>query len=151
MRTSSPSPLRVSSRDSCGLLPERFRSHHKTKRSSGFNPQLRRFPTCIGRDAAPVWCHPRQREEAGKGHSSLDRGRHPTDASQVVPNPRIAAGSTVGFTGPVSFHVQRSRTIMKPSKKLSPTVDIGSHINAMAQPRPSVASKPSDVGCSHWF
>jgi hypothetical protein len=27
--------------------------------------------------------------------SSLDRGRHSTDASKVVPNPRIAAGSTV--------------------------------------------------------
>ena len=30
-----------------------------------------------------------------QGYSCLDRGRHPTDASKVVPNPRIAAGSTV--------------------------------------------------------
>jgi hypothetical protein len=29
------------------------------------------------------------------GHSSLERGRHPTDARQLVTNPRIAAGSTV--------------------------------------------------------
>jgi len=33
--------------------------------------------------------------EAGKAYSCRDRGRHPTDASQVVTNPRIAAGSTV--------------------------------------------------------
>jgi transposase len=56
---------------------------------------LSRVPTCIGRGAAPVWCHPRPREEACTGYSSLDRGRHPTEASQVVANPRIAAGSTV--------------------------------------------------------
>jgi hypothetical protein len=28
------------------------------------NEQLRGFPTCIRRDAARVWCHPRRREEA---------------------------------------------------------------------------------------
>jgi hypothetical protein len=81
---------------SCGPSLERFRSHPKTTSASGFNPQLRRFPTCIGRDAAPVWCHPRPREEAGRGDSSLEGGRHPTDARQVAANPRIAAGSTVG-------------------------------------------------------
>jgi transposase len=37
------------------VIAERCRSHPKTKRSSGFYPQLSRFPTCIGRDAAPVW------------------------------------------------------------------------------------------------
>jgi len=58
-------------------------------------PQLSRFPTGIGRDAAPVWCNPRQRKEVCKGYSSLERGRHPTEASKVVANPRIAAGSTV--------------------------------------------------------
>jgi transposase len=31
------------------------------------------------------------------GHSSLERGRHPTEASKVVANLRIAAGSTVVF------------------------------------------------------
>jgi transposase len=59
--------------------------------------QLGKVPTCSGRDAAPVWCHPRRREEASRGYSSLDRGRHPTEASQVGPNPRIAAGSTVAY------------------------------------------------------
>ena len=65
----------------------------KTNRPGTLNSEG--WPTCIGKDAAPVWCHPRRREEAGKGHSSLERGRHPTEASKVVPNPRIAAGSTV--------------------------------------------------------
>jgi hypothetical protein len=25
------------------------------------HPQRSRFPACLGRDAAPVWCHPRRR------------------------------------------------------------------------------------------
>jgi transposase len=58
---------------------------------------LGKVPTGSGSDAAPVWCHPRRREEASGGYSSLDRGRHPTEASQVGPNPRIAAGSTVAY------------------------------------------------------
>ena len=66
------------------------------KTDGPLTPHSEGLPTCMGRGAAPVWCHPRQREEAHRGHSSLDRGRHPTDASQVVANPRIAAGSTVG-------------------------------------------------------
>jgi Transposase IS116/IS110/IS902 family len=53
------------------------------------------WPPCIGRDTAPVWGHPRQRYEARGGHSSLERGRHPTDVSKVVANPRTAAGATV--------------------------------------------------------
>ena len=53
------------------------------------------LPTGIGRDTAPVWCHPRRREEAGRGHASLDRGRYPTEARKVGANPRRAAGSTV--------------------------------------------------------
>jgi transposase len=56
-------------------------------------------PTGSGRDAAPVWCHPRRREEARGGYSSLDRGRPPTDASQVGPHPRLAAGSTGASDG----------------------------------------------------
>src|SRR5215510_14597188 len=67
----------------------------RLKDRSPLYPQLRRFPTCIRRGAAPVWCNPRQRYEACKGYSCLERGRHPTEASKVVPNPRIAAGSTV--------------------------------------------------------
>jgi hypothetical protein len=79
-----------------GAWPERCRSHPQTTRERGFHPHRRRFPTDLGRDAAPVWCHPRPRDEASRGDSSLDGGRHPTEASQVVANPRIAAGSTVG-------------------------------------------------------
>jgi transposase len=54
-----------------------------------------KVPPCSGRDAAPVGGHPRRREEARGGSSRRDRGRHPTEARQVGPNPRIAAGSTV--------------------------------------------------------
>src|ERR671931_1501726 len=55
------------------------------------------FPTCIGRDAAPVWWNPRRRSEAVTGHSSRDRGRHPTEARKVGANPRRAAGATVAY------------------------------------------------------
>jgi Transposase IS116/IS110/IS902 family len=57
--------------------------------------QLGKVPRGMGRDAAPVWCHPRRREAAWPGHSSRERGRHPTEASTVVTNPRISAGATV--------------------------------------------------------
>jgi hypothetical protein len=56
-----------------------------------------RLYTTIGRGAALVWPHPRRREEAAKKPSGRERGRHPTDASQVGSNPRLAAGSTVVF------------------------------------------------------
>jgi hypothetical protein len=50
------------------------------------------------RDEAPPRCGVtlggvRRRVE---GHASLERGRHPTEARQVVTNPRSAAGSPVG-------------------------------------------------------
>ena len=51
------------------------------------NPSWSKWPMCIGRDAAPVWCHPRRREET-YGHSRpSSRGRHPTEARKVVPHP----------------------------------------------------------------
>jgi hypothetical protein len=65
------------------------------KDRSPLHPQLSRLPTCIGRGAAPVWGHPRRREEAGPGDSGLESGRHPTEASQGGAHPRRAAGSTV--------------------------------------------------------
>ena len=89
-------PLLVSWQASCGLLPSRSQSPPKAKTAHKATTNSDGVPRCIGRDAAPVWCHPRQREEARRGHSRLDRGRPPTEASQVVANPRIAAGSTVG-------------------------------------------------------
>jgi transposase len=71
------------------VTPEAEKTHRQcTLNSEG-------LPTGIGKDAAPVWCHPRRRAEAGKGHSSRERGRHPTEARKVVINPRISAGSTV--------------------------------------------------------
>jgi len=47
-----------------------------------------------------------------EGHSSLERGRHPTDASQVVTNPRIAAGSTVVSYWLRFFRCTEDKTIM---------------------------------------
>jgi hypothetical protein len=91
----SPGPWRGSWRASWGPWPERCRSPPQTTRAHGCHPHRRRFPTGLGRDAAPVGCHPRPRSAAGRGDSSLDGGRHPTDARQMVANPRIAAGSTV--------------------------------------------------------
>jgi hypothetical protein len=86
----------MSWQDSCGRLPSRSRSPPKAKTAHDATMNSEGVPTCIGRDAAPVWCNPRQRYEARRGHSSRDRGRHPTAARQVVANPRRAAGSTVG-------------------------------------------------------
>jgi hypothetical protein len=74
------------------------RSPHKTVRlieRADSTTHSAGLPTCSGRDAAPVWCHPRRRAAAGRGHARRDRGRHPTEARQVGANPRRAAGSTV--------------------------------------------------------
>jgi hypothetical protein len=73
------------------VRPRRLLIAHTTQKRS----TRQGLPTCLGRDAAPVWCHPRRREEACTGDSSLEGGRHPTDPRTVVPNPRIAAGATV--------------------------------------------------------
>jgi transposase len=45
-------------------------SGHTT--DSPLPPTSAGFPTCIGREAAPVWCHPRPREETQRAHSSLE-------------------------------------------------------------------------------
>jgi hypothetical protein len=73
-------------------------------------------PRCIGRAAAPVWCHPRRRSEAATGHASRDRGRHPTDASQVGANPRRAAGSTVAYGWLRLCRCTKDTNIMKTDK-----------------------------------
>src|SRR5215813_13630483 len=50
----------------------------------------------LGSGAAPVWYNPRRRSEAAI-NPRAERGRHPTETSKVVPNPRIAARSTVAY------------------------------------------------------
>ena len=35
-------------------------------------PNSEGLPTCIGRGAAPVWCHPRRRYETPRAYSSLE-------------------------------------------------------------------------------
>ena len=67
----------------------------RPKDRARYNAQLRRFPECIGRDAAPVWGNPRRRYETPRTYSGLERGRHPTEARKVGANPRRAAGATV--------------------------------------------------------
>ena len=79
--------------DSRGKAQVRLCQRYRRLVSRG--KQLGKVARCTGRDAAPVWGHPRQRSEACTGYSSRERGRHPTDARKVVANPRIAAGSTV--------------------------------------------------------
>jgi hypothetical protein len=111
--TSSRWPVPVSWQASCGRLPRRSRSHPKAKIAHDSTTNSNGLPTCIGRDAAPVWCHPRQREEASRGHSSLDRGRHPTEARQVGATPRIAAGSPVGASGLRLFRCPEDNSIMR--------------------------------------
>ena len=71
---------------------------YSRKDRSPLHPPRSRFPTCISRGAAPVWCHPRQREEAWKGYACRERGRPPTEARKGGANPRRAAGSTVAWT-----------------------------------------------------
>jgi Transposase IS116/IS110/IS902 family len=99
-------------------------------------PQPRRGPTGLRRGAAPVWCHPRQRSEARRGYASRDRGRPPTDARKVGPNPRRAAGSTVVFDW---LRLCRCTEVKKHHADLKnplSTLDIASHSNAGYEPRP---------------
>ena len=110
--TWSPWPWPVSWQDACGLLPSRFRSHPQAKIAHDSTTNAEGLPTCIERDAAPVWCHPRPREKAGRGDSSLEGGRHPTDARQVAANPWIVAGSTVGSDWLRLFRCTEDKSIM---------------------------------------
>src|SRR5207249_357687 len=93
------------------------------------------------RDAAPVWCHPRRREESPRAPASLDGGRHPTEARKVGPNPRLAAGATVVSSWLRLFAGTKVKTTLQTSKKLFPTLDIGSHSNARFQARPKAVAK----------
>src|SRR5215471_4355000 len=88
----------------------------------------------MARDAAPVRCNPRQRSEAWTGHSSRDRGRHPTDTSKVVPNPRISAGSTVAYCWLRLFPCTEVKKHDADLKSRLAVLDIGSHINAGGEP-----------------
>ena len=50
---------------SWGLLPGRCPWHLRQPDGCWLQQPLARLPTSIGRGAAPVWCHPRWREEPG--------------------------------------------------------------------------------------
>src|SRR6266446_44546 len=102
------------------------------------------------RDAAPVWCHPRRREEDLRAYASLDGGRHPTEARTVGPNPRRAAGSPVVSSWLRLFSCAKVKTMMKTSKKLFPTLDIGSHSNAQAEARATEYRPTPAKKCTLW-
>ena len=93
------------------------------------------------RGAAPVWCHPRRREERPRAHASREGGRPPTAARKVVPNPRRAAGSPVVSSWLRLFAWAKVKTMMQTSKKLFPTLDIGSHSNAGPEPLPEAGAQ----------
>ena len=50
----------------CGPWPSRVSCRRKPKDDGVVTYKLARFPPAIGRGAAPVWCHPRQRYEAAR-------------------------------------------------------------------------------------
>src|SRR5262249_36408585 len=91
--------------------------------------------------------------------AALACGRHPTEARQVVPNPRISAGSTVVLYWLRLFRSTSRSTTGKNAdadlKKLRPTLDIESHINAAPQPLPEAGARHKRtleaVGCRRWF
>src|SRR6266851_9624586 len=93
------------------------------------------------RDAAPVWWNPRRRSESPRAPSSLDGGRHPTEARKVGANPRRAAGSTVVSSWLRLFSCTKVQTTLKTYKKLFPTLDIGSHSNAGPEPHPEAEAE----------
>ena len=51
---------------SCGPWPSRGPGHRKPKNGGVLRHQRSQLPPSIGRGAAPVWCNPRQREEAAR-------------------------------------------------------------------------------------
>jgi hypothetical protein len=57
----------------------------------------------------------------------------------VVANPRISASSTVVITGSTSSDQHGDKTD-EHLKNLQPALDIGSHINASAQPLPEAGA-----------
>ena len=77
--------------------------------------------------------------------SCLERGRHPTDASQVGANPRIPAGSTDGCDWLRLFRwttVPRGHPLEETGLRMfTRALDIGSHTNATLQARPNSRSE----------
>jgi hypothetical protein len=81
-----------------------------------------------------------------------DGGRHPTDASQVVANPRISAGSTVVSDWLRLFRCTQNKKHHDDLTKLLPTLDIGSRSNAGRQRQPEAGTQRTleAVGSTAW-
>ena len=98
------------------------------------------LPTCLRKAAAPVWCNPRQREEAARyARPSIEAGTrrrqgrwYPTHGEQRD-QPSCLPGS--------GSSERERRKYEADVKKLLPTLDIGSHINAGGEPRPKAEAR----------
>jgi len=118
----------------CGPWPSRLSCRRTPQDDGVWTYKLARFPTSLGRGAAPVWCHPRQREEADRyarpsreaGTRRMQGRWYPTHGYQrEQPSRLTGSGSSDREKGKYEADV----------KKLLPTLDIGSHINAGHQAR----------------
>jgi hypothetical protein len=101
-----------------------------------------RFYTTIGRGAAPVWCHPRRREEAERNpRASSEAGTRRTHV-RWEPTHGYQQDHPSSLTGSVSSDAPMNREQDHEIKFFRPTLDSGSHINAQgsaagAKPPPS--------------
>ena len=149
-RLSSPWPAHAV--PACGPWPSRLLEHRKHKDGSGLTPKLARFPTASGRAAAPVWCHPRRREEADRySRPSIEAG---TRRRQGRWEPTHGYQRDQPSCLPGSGSSDRAREKHDADvKKLLPTLDIGSHINARGEPPPTAGAQRTllAVGSSAWF
>ena len=130
----------------CGPWPSKVPGHRKQKDGSRLTPNLSRFPTAIGRDAASVWCHPRQREEAARyARPSSEAG---TRRRQGRWEPTHGEQRDQPSCLPGSGSSERERRKYEADvKKLLPTLDIGSHINATRQALPEAGARHERSNC----
>jgi len=124
------------SRACCGRWPNRCRSGRQSAGPSATGPSP---PKVCQRASAET--QPRDGvtrggvERRGAGYACRERGRHPTDARKVVPNPRRAAGSTVVYDWRRLCRCPEVNKHHADLKNPLPTLDIGSHSNARHQAR----------------
>jgi hypothetical protein len=136
-----------------GPLPSRLPGHRKHKAGGGLTHKLSRFPTSLGRDAAPVWCNPRRRYEANRySRPSNEAG---TRRRQVrwEPTHGYQRDQPSCFTGSGSSESHKEKNDDADVKKLLPTLDIGSHINATLQARREAGVERTlyAVACMPWL
>ena len=76
----SSSPWRRKGVPCCGPWPSKGPGHRRPHDAGWCKHRLSKVAPAIGRDAAPVWCHPRRREETDRyarpSHAAGTRRRH---------------------------------------------------------------------------